>query len=220
MAKIVMDELNRTRDAIREMLRQAQEGCRLSIELIGAGANADEIAEQIAQMERKADKEKLRITEELSETVGKLFLAGLLKRAVVCDSVVAYEAESMLDLIDALAQNWRKVQQVDPRVARDDIRVLLDSMLQNCIVMLEKTINILDGVDISSRTLEFIMELDRNINHANTKAHEALLTLKKHDRSALIRMLRIVKSIENLGDKIKSIASYILFIRTGDFVKV
>ena len=161
----------------------------------------------------------VRLTEELSETVGKLFLAGLLKRAVVCDAVVAYEAEAMLDLMQHVGENWIKMTESDPKSISEEVKILMDSMLQNCIVMLEKAIDILDGKDISQHTLTFIQELDRNINQANITAHEVLLSQKGEKRS-IIRLLRITKHIENLGDKIKSVATYVLYIRTGNFIPV
>ncbi len=219
MAKIIMDEMKRTRDALRSLLSQTQEACRLTIRLINGEEEPQGLVDQILGLEENADKEMVRITEDLTEIVGKLFLAGLLKRAVVCDSVVAHEAEAMLDLCQSVSENWMKILEFDPNAVSDEVRLLLDSMLQNCIVMLEKAIDILDGRDISEHTLKFILELDGNVNQANVKAHESLL-LEKFDKRSIIRMIRIVKSIENLGDKIKSTASYLLFIRTGEFIKV
>lgn len=219
MTKIIMDEMKKTQGALRAMLNEAQEACRLAIRLINGKEDSEALLQKILMLEDNADKEMVRITEELSEIVGKLFLAGLLKRAVVCDAVVANDAEAMLDMLQHVAENWRKVMESDSQSVTDEIRILIDSMLQNCIVMLEKTIDILDGKDISDHTLKFIQELDRNINQANITAHEALLTETGNKRT-IIRMLRVVKHIENLGDKIKSVASYILYIRTGEFIKV
>jgi phosphate uptake regulator len=219
MAKIIMDEMKRTRDSLRTMLTGAQEACRLTIRLVHGEEEAEPLVTRILKLEETADNEMVRITEELTEIVGKLFLAGLLKRAVVCDSVVAHDTEAMLDLLQSVTENWMRMLEQDPGAITDEIRILLDSMLQNCIVMLEKAIDILDGRDISEHTLKFIMEVDGNINQANLRAHETLL-LDKGEKRTVIRMIRIVKSIENLGDKIKSVASYLLFIRTGEFIKV
>ncbi|MBF0170393.1 MAG: hypothetical protein HQK87_04785 [Nitrospinae bacterium] len=219
MAKIIMDEMKRTRDSLRSLLSHTQEACRLTIRLINGGEEPHGLVEQILKLEENSDQEMVRITENLSEIVGKLFLAGLLKRAVVCDSVVAHEAEAMLDLCQSVAENWMRILEHDPQAVTHEVRILLDSMLQNCIVMLEKAIDILDGRDISEHTLKFILELEGNVNQANIKAHESLL-LEKFDKRSIIRMIRIVKAIENLGDKIKSTSSYLLFIRTGEFIKV
>lgn len=219
MTKIIMDEMKKTRGALRAMLMEVQEACRLSIRVIHGGEESDALVDKILELEDNADKEMVRITEELSEIVGKLFLAGLLKRAVVCDAVVAHETEAMLDLLQHVGVNWQKIMDTDTAVSMDEVKILLDSMLQNCIVMLEKAIDILDGKDISDHTLKFIEELDRNINQANITAHETLLS-QRDDKRTIIRLLRVVKHIENLGDKIKAVASYLLYIRTGEFIKV
>ncbi|MFW2331830.1 MAG: PhoU domain-containing protein [Nitrospinota bacterium] len=220
MSNIIMDDMNNTRDDISNLIVLSQQACRLAIKLIHDDPDSAEIVDKIKKMERKGDKEKVRITEDLSDIVGKLFLAGLLKRAVVCDSVVVHEGEAMLDLLDSLAENWMRIKDANPSVITDEIVVLLDSMLQNCIVMIEKTVEALRGKEMDSHTLAFIVEVDKNINQANTKAHEVVLSMADKDKSSIIRLIRIVKSLENLGDKIKSVASYLLFIRTGEFVKV
>ena len=85
--------------------------------------------------------------------------------------------------------------------------------------MLEKTVDILDGEDVNGHALSFIQEIDQNINSANYTAHENLLS-QSGDRRKIIRLIRIVKHIENLGDKIKSVASYLLYIRTGEFIEI
>lgn len=218
MSKIIMDEMKKTRNALRELLGGVQEACRLTIRIVHGAEDAAPLLDRILRLEDNADKEMVRITEELSDIVGKLFLAGLLKRAVVCDAVVAHDAEAMLDLMQHVGENWMKIAQSDPKAITEEAKILIDSMLQNCIVMLEKAIDILEGRDISEHTLSFILEVDRNINQANIKAHETLLA-EKSDRRTIIRMLRVVKAIENLGDKIKSVASYLLYIRTGEFIK-
>jgi len=163
--------------------------------------------------------ETIRIIEHLSNIVGKLFLAGVLKRAVVCDAVVVHELESMLDIMQHVAVNWLKLVESDPESIYDETKILLDSMLQNCVVMLEKTVDILDGEDVNGHALSFIQEIDQNINSANYTAHENLLS-QSGDRRKIIRLIRIVKHIENLGDKIKSVASYLLYIRTGEFIEI
>jgi len=214
-----MDEMEKTRTALRGLLTQVQEACRLSIRLVGGEEESQPLLDRILKLEDQADAELVRLTESLSDIVGKLFLAGLLKRAVVCDAVVIHEAEAMLDLLQHVGENWVKVKDSNPEAITDEVRILIDSMLQNCIVMLEKAIDILDGKDISEHNLNFIRELDQNINHANISAHETLLS-QQGDKRTLIRMLRIAKHIENLGDKIKSVAMYLLYIRTGDFLEV
>ncbi|VAX20589.1 hypothetical protein MNBD_NITROSPINAE01-1879 [hydrothermal vent metagenome] len=219
MTKIIMDEMKKTRDGLRAMLNDAQESCRLCIKLIHGEGDARDLHDRILELEEDADSEMVRITEELSEIVGKLFLAGMLKRAVVCDAVVASDTEEMFDIMQHVAENWLRVLESDSHELPEEIKALLESMLQNCIVMLEKAIDILDGKDISQHTLSFIQELDGNINHANISAHNILLS-EKGDKRAIMRMIRIVKHIENLGDKIKTVASYLLYIRTGDFIKV
>lgn len=219
MTKIIMDEMKKTRGALRSMLNEVQEACRLTIRIVNGEGDSAALLERVLKLEEKSDKEMVRITEELSEIVGKLFLAGLLKRAVVCDAVVANDTEAMLDILQHAGENWQKIMDSDSKSVTDEVRILLDSMLQNCIVMLEKAIDILDGKDISNHTLKFIEELDRNINQANITAHEALLS-DQNDKRTIIRLIRVVKHIENLGDKIKSVASYLLYIRTGEFIKV
>ncbi len=219
MTKIIMDEMKKTRDGLRAMLNDAQESCRLCIKLIHGEGDAKDLHDRILELEDEADSEMIRITEELSEIVGKLFLAGMLKRAVVCDAVVANDTEEMFDIMQHVAENWLRLLESDSHELPEEIKALLESMLQNCIVMLEKAIDILDGKDISQHTLSFIQELDGNINHANISAHNILLS-EKGDKRAIMRMIRIVKHIENLGDKIKTVASYLLYIRTGDFIKV
>jgi len=214
-----MDEMKKTRGALRSMLNEVQEACRLTIRIVNGEGDSAALLERVLKLEEKSDKEMVRITEELSEIVGKLFLAGLLKRAVVCDAVVANDTEAMLDILQHAGENWQKIMDSDSKSVTDEVRILLDSMLQNCIVMLEKAIDILDGKDISNHTLKFIEELDRNINQANITAHEALLS-DQNDKRTIIRLIRVVKHIENLGDKIKSVASYLLYIRTGEFIKV
>jgi len=219
MTKIIMDEMKKTRDALRVMLNEAQESCRLTIKLIHGEEDTKVLLNRILELEEKADNEMIRITEELSEIVGKLFLAGLLKRAVVCDAVIANDTEEMFDIMQHVGENWVKVMESDSRGLTEEIKAILESMLQNCIVMLEKAIDILDGKDISQHTLNFIQEVDGNINQANISAHNILLSMKG-DKKAIIRIIRIVKHIENLGDKIKTVSSYLLYIRTGDFIKV
>ncbi|VAX23520.1 hypothetical protein MNBD_NITROSPINAE04-2273 [hydrothermal vent metagenome] len=219
MTKIIMDEMKKTRDALKAMLKEAQESCRLTIKLIHGEEDTKVLLDRILELEENADNEMVRITEELSEIVGKLFLAGLLKRAVVCDAVVANDAEEMFDIMQHVAENWVRVMESDSRGLTEEIKAILESMLQNCIVMLEKAIDILDGKDISQHTLNFIQEVDGNINQANISAHNILLSMKG-DKKTIIRIIRIVKHIENLGDKIKTVSSYLLYIRTGDFIKV
>lgn len=219
MAKIILDEMKNTRDALRGMLVSVQEACRMCIRIVNGGEDTGPLLDRVLKLEDQGDSDMVRITEELSEIVGKLFLAGLLKRAVVCDAVVAHDTEAMLDMLQHVAENWTKVTDSDPDMVTDEVKILVDSMLQNCIVMIEKAIDILDGKDISEHNLAFIKELDENINQANITAHETLLTAQG-DKRAIIRMLRIVKHVENLGDKIKSVSMYLLYIRTGDFIEV
>lgn len=220
MGKVIMDEMKKTMNALRGMLNEVQEGCRITIRLVNRDEEVAPLLNRILEMEDSSDIEMVRITEELTEIVGKLYLAGLLKRAVVCDAVVAHEAEAMFDILQHVAENWVKVIESDIDTALvEEIKPLVDSMMQNCIVMLEKAIDILDGKDVSEHSLTFIQELDRNINAANIKAHENLLTATG-DRRATIRMIRIVKHLENLGDKIKSVAGYLMYIRTGEFIQL
>jgi len=214
-----MDEMKETRDALRAMLVDVQETCRLAIRIVGGDEEIAPLVEKIRQLEDNADDEMIRITEALTEIVGKLYLAGLLKRAVVCDAVVAHEAEAMFDLLQHVGENWQRIMESEPATASDEARILIDSMLQNCIVMLEKCMDILDGKDMTEHTLKFIWDLDEKINQANDRAHEVVL-LSKANHSVVARMIRIIKAIENLGDKIKSLAIYILYIRTGEFTKV
>ena len=219
MTKIIMDEMKRTREALRALLLKVQEGCRLMIRLAGGEEDMAPLLARVSELEEESDGEMTRITGELADIVGKLYLAGLLKRAVVCDAVVAHGAEAMLDTLQSVAATWRELMDSEPGAVTHETRLLLDSMLQNCVVMIEKTVDILDGKDSSETALAFIRELDRNVNQANLTAHEALLG-QKGDRRSILRLIRVFKNVEVLGDKIKSAAMYLLFIRTGEFIKV
>jgi len=219
VTKIILDELNKTKSDLRTLLVDAQEACRLCLHIIGGEGDSNKMVEKVLSLEANSDMETIRIIEHLSNIVGKLFLAGVLKRAVVCDAVVVHELESMLDIMQHVAVNWLKLVESDPESIYDETKILLDSMLQNCVVMLEKTVDILDGEDVNGHALSFIQEIDQNINSANYTAHENLLS-QSGDRRKIIRLIRIVKHIENLGDKIKSVASYLLYIRTGEFIEI